>query len=404
MFRSSLLRPALTALTSATAIVGGVFLVQNNPASCNKDKHKFLYSWGSNCFGQLGLGGEKNQISPQLIEHLEHQSATSVFARDNNSATIVNNKVWTFGSGAHGILGHGNSMDQPNQSAPRVVKLNKDATSVAVGTFHMLALTAGGKVFSWGRNNAGQLGFEMSGSHGEPQAVDIKEDVIALAAGRQHSLALTKQGQVYSFGNGRDGQLGNGDKTTRKTPTLINELKDVISIACGRDSSFALTKEGKLYSWGRDDYGQLAQGRSQRFTTRPRLVESLNNEKIASIAFGEYHGVAVTDDGRIFSWGKNASGQCGNGTTNNVSQPIQIEALEGIVIKSAACGNAHTAAITVDNELWKWGSGRSGELGRGSAVESNAAYRATPLKVKFVGDQKVVQIALGNEHCVAIVE
>jgi alpha-tubulin suppressor-like RCC1 family protein len=344
------------------------------------------------------------------VEHLENKSVSAVFARDKNTACVINNEVWTFGSGAYGILGHGDSLDQPNQSVPRkVISLRKDVKTVAVGSFHMLVLDVEGSIWSFGRNNAGQLGIGegMTGSYGEPQPVQIAgETIVEIAAGRQHSLALNIKGQVFSWGNNRDAQLGLGDKNVRKSPTIIEDLKDknIVGIACGRDSSFALTKEGEVYSWGRDDFGQLAHGRSQRFVSKPRFVASLENEVITSIHMGEFHGVAVTNDGRLFSWGKNQCGQVGNGNRNNVSMPIQIEALETKTIIAAAAGSGHTAAITQDGQLWMFGSGRSGELGRGSETESNAAYRTHPVQVPFGKNVKISSIALGAEHCVAILE
>ena len=274
----------------------------------------------------------------------------------------------------------------------------------------MLANDKDGNLWAWGRNNAGQLGLgdNKSGNHGQPQQVvqGIVGSVVKISAGRMHSLALTSKGTVYSWGQGRDAQLGLGDKNTRKSPTKIDTLDNVVEIACGRDSSFALTADGGVYSWGRDDFGQLAHGRSQRFVTKPRRIESLDHEKIVSISVGEYHGVAVSSDGRIFSWGMNKDGQLGIGTRNNVTQPVQIESFEAmnVFISSAACGDGHTAALDKDGNLYAWGRGRSGELGRGGETESNAAYRSEPLQVPLPSKQRAIQIQCGAEHTLCVLE
>ena len=402
--------PAVIAATATTAV-----LLSNTTETNLKEgsKHTFLYSWGNNLYGQLGQGTEKNKISPTLVEHLEHNPVSAIFANGKNSAAIVNNEVWTFGGGANGILGHGDAIDQPNQTAPKkIVSLsNKNIKYIAVGGFHMLAHDEKGEVlYSWGRNNAGQLGLGegKTGNHGDPQTVSGVEGTIAsVAAGRQHSLVLTSSGAVYSFGNGRDAQLGLGDKKYRKAPSKIEELPpNVVSIACGRDSSFALTSEGILWSWGKDEYGQLGHGRTQRYVTLPRRVASLDHEKIVSIHMGEYHGCAVSSDGRMFTWGKNSDGQCGHGHKNNVTQPTQVEALEAlnVVVSSADCGDGHTAAITEKGELWLWGRGTSGELGRGAGktAESNAAYRSVPVKVPL--ELTATSVALGAEHTLCVLE
>jgi alpha-tubulin suppressor-like RCC1 family protein len=270
----------------------------------------------------------------------------------------------------------------------------------------MMALDDEGNVWSWGRNNSGQLGLGdgMSGTYGKPQPLPNLTSIVSLAAGRQHSLALSEKGEVFAWGCGRDGALGLGDKSARKSPTKVEELEDVVAIACGRGSSFALTKDGEVYSWGRDEYGELAQGRSQRFVTRPKIVSGLRN--IKSISVGEYHGVAISEDGKIFSFGKNTDGQCGNGNRNNVSQPMEIETFEAmdVSVVSASCGDGHTAAITSDGNLWAWGRGRSGELGRGAETESNAAYRAYPVKVPLPAGKVATEVALGAEHSLCLVE
>jgi alpha-tubulin suppressor-like RCC1 family protein len=362
--------------------------------------------------GQLGLSNERNAISPTLVEHLEHKNISAIFANGKNSAVIAeDNSVWTFGSGSNGILGHGDSMDQPNQNAPKeIISLRKkNIQAISVGGFHMLAHDQHGGLWAWGRNNAGQLGLGegQTGDHGEPQVVNgIEGNIVALASGRMHSLVLTSKGQVYSFGNGRDAQLGLGDKKQRKSPTIIKDLpSNVVSIACGRDSSFALTADGKVWSWGRDDFGQLAHGRGQRFVATPRPVASLDNENIVAIQMGEYHGCAISSEGRIFTWGKNSDGQCGHGHKNNVTQPVQIETFEAmnVAVKQVDCGDGHTAAITDNGDLYVWGRGRSGELGRGTERESNAAYRSVPVKVPITsGTAKMV--ATGGEHTLCILE
>ena len=213
---------------------------------------KQLYTWGNNASGQLGQGSEKNSPIPTLLEHLEHTSIKTVVAKGRNSACIMEDTghVWTFGNGSHSILGHGDSMDQPNQTLPTKVNGlgNKECTAVCIGGFHMMVIDDEQKVWSWGRNNRGQLGLGegTSGDYGQPQPLSSLTNIVALAAGRQHSLALNEHGEVHSWGCGRDGALGLGDKDIRTSPTKINDLEDVVAIACGRDSSFALTKNGTL--------------------------------------------------------------------------------------------------------------------------------------------------------------
>ena len=257
MWSRVLARVAKVVTTSSAATFGVMAYLRVSTVdealteSCPPKKQ--LFTWGNNASGQLGQGSEKNSPIPTLLEHLEHTSIKTAVARGRNSACIMEDtgKVYTFGNGSHSILGHGDSMDQPNQTLPTKVNGlgNKECTAVCIGGFHMMVIDDDQKVWSWGRNNRGQLGLGegTSGDYGKPQPLSTLTNIVALAAGRQHSLALNERGEVHSWGCGRDGALGLGDKNIRKSPTKINELEDVVAIACGRDSSFALTKNGKEF-------------------------------------------------------------------------------------------------------------------------------------------------------------
>lgn len=62
--------------------------------------------------------------------------------------------------------------------------------------------------------------------------------------------------------------------------------------------------------------------------------------------------------------------------------PKAIESLAGVSIRKAAAGGGHTVAITDDSQLYAWGRGRNGQLGRGDVLESVAAARPEPRRVE----------------------
>jgi hypothetical protein len=99
----------------------------------------------------------------------------------------------------------------------------------------------------------------------------------------------------------------------------------------------------------------------------PVLVCSLDGVRIRSVACGRQHTVAVAEDGSIFSWGKNSNGQCGLGHANSVYSPQPVADLlrDDVRIQCAAAGSAHTICASESGVLYSFGRGDEGQLGLG---------------------------------------
>ena len=99
----------------------------------------------------------------------------------------------------------------------------------------------------------------------------------------------------------------------------------------------------------------------------PAMVTSLDGIRIRSIACGRQHTVAVADNGSLFTWGKNSNGQCGLGHTSNVSSPCSVLSLlhADVRVHVAAAGAAHTVCVSEAGLLFSFGRGDEGQLGLG---------------------------------------
>jgi len=120
--------------------------------------------------------------------------------------------------------------------------------------FHNFAISEKGEVYGWGLNSFGQLGLGHDKNVDSPQLIPAltKLDIVEMAAGSFHSLALSRDGSVYSFGQGRDGQLGHDAEEEKPVfePTQIKEFgphNPVAQISCGSQYSTAITKDGKVF-------------------------------------------------------------------------------------------------------------------------------------------------------------
>jgi alpha-tubulin suppressor-like RCC1 family protein len=89
-------------------------------------------------------------------------------------------------------------------------------TDIAAGGLHSLSLDSTGQVWSWGANDAGQLG-QAAGAPGKV-AAPANAGVVAIAAGWKHSLAIGPGGAVLAWGSNASGQLGDGTKIPRAAP------------------------------------------------------------------------------------------------------------------------------------------------------------------------------------------
>ncbi|CAK4648197.1 unnamed protein product [Aphanomyces euteiches] len=366
-------------------------------------KPRQAYSWGSNAFGQLGHGHEKDISLPQAIK-LDHPPQ-SVACGGNSSAIVTQDgHVYTFGAGGNARLGHGDALDTPNQSTPQLLQVPGVIQKVDIGEYHMAALTTDKRLFTWGRDGAPQLGHANS-NRGYPNEVEeLRGQVHDIACGRQQTIAITTDGKIYVWGLAHEGSLGLDDRTNVNRPKQLNALAKefFIQAACGREYTLALTKDHKVYAWGANDYGQLGVAGAMRYQRSPVPVLALNDLQVVQLAAGDYHSAALTASGEVYTWGAGKDGQLGLGTNDDRNVPRKIAELDGIKIVQVACGGGHTACIAEDGSLWVFGRGRSGQLGRGDQLESIAAARNSPIQVKLPTHQPATHVSCGSDHTMAL--
>ncbi|KAJ4838177.1 Ultraviolet-B receptor uvr8 [Turnera subulata] len=223
--------------------------------------------------------------------------------------------------------------------------------------------------------------------------------ILLISAGASHSVALLSGNVICSWGRGEDGQLGHGDAEDRLSPTQLGTLDghQIVSITCGADHTTAYSDSLlQVYSWGWGDFGRLGHGNSSDLFI-PQPIKALQGVRIRQIACGDSHCLAVTLDGEVQSWGRNQNGQLGLGTTEDSLVPQRIQAFQGVRIKMVAAGAEHTAAVTESGELYGWGWGRYGNLGLGDRND-----RLVPEKVSFTHGEKMVIVACGWRHTIAV--
>eukprot|EP00210_Caulerpa_lentillifera_P004267 g4070.t1 len=218
----------------------------------------------------------------------------------------------------------------------------------------------------------------------------------------------SSQAEVYSWGSGANYQLGTGKTGLNQPPGRLETLTghSVVTIASGKFHNLALTNFGTVYSWGWGRGGRLGLPQSKLHSNNvaqilPRVICSLQNKTVLSIAVAKHHSLAVTSTGEVYSWGLNRDGRLGYTTVNKQVTPKRIMSLKGIHAIQASAANKHSAVVTLQGEVYTWGSNIYGQLGYGT---SDSASNPTPQRVDSLQHKKVTQVSLSKHHSLALTQ
>ncbi|KFZ63033.1 E3 ISG15--protein ligase HERC5, partial [Antrostomus carolinensis] len=206
----------------------------------------------------------------------------------------------------------------------------------------------GGKLFSWGQNTHGQLGVgSQTTLISEPQLVERLKGVplAQIAAGGAHSTAVSLSGAVYSWGKNDFGQLGLGDTEDRDCPSYVGALEHwkTVFISCGADHTAVLSNEGLVCTFGAGGAGQLGHN-STRNELVPRVVAELWGARVSQVACGSQHTLAyVPSLDKVYSFGSGEEGKLRDERKPNQLIPLPINSP---VNAGTSCqGNGHCRSI-----------------------------------------------------------
>jgi alpha-tubulin suppressor-like RCC1 family protein len=330
--------------------------------------------------------------------------------------------VWTWGANFGGKLGVG-SMTLTRTNVPTEVHgpgdvgLLNSIVAIMGGEAHNIAIRSDGTVWGWGQNSLGQLGNGTTNDSATPVQVGLGcnpplTSVTKLGGRTYWNLAVKSDGTVWAWGMDSFGQVGNGTVTPLSTtqitvPVQVSNsqpggaIHSPVQVSCGYTYGVALLTNGTVWTWGTGPNGELGNGTSGTLATNytPGQVIGLSN--ITAISSGWKHILALKSDGTVWAWGKNLSGELGDGTTQNRSLPVQVLNLSNVV--SISGGDYNSAALKSDGTVWKWGLDDVGELGNGTADGNPHAFASQVSSDEFgAGFNKVVKVAARDYHNIAV--
>ncbi len=262
----------------------------------------------------------------------------------------------------------------------------------ANGYHHNLFITVDDTLWAFGENYDGQIGNGTNTDVYAPYCINIK--AISMAGGYNYSLVVKKSDStIIATGRNTNGELGIGNTTTKNvwTPVNIASTYKFIQVAASADHSLGLTKQGWVFAWGANDKGECGDGTTTQRTS-PVQVQKMSGGQLTAItkvACGSPdddantggHSIALKNDGTVWAWGLNASGQLGDGTGGDRNKAVQVKGIGGIgfltnVIDIAASGNSSYALLS-DSTVVAWGGNDNGQLGDGTTIS-----RQYPARVK----------------------
>ncbi|KAI5670605.1 hypothetical protein M9H77_10969 [Catharanthus roseus] len=338
--------------------------------------------------------------------------------------------------------------------SPVVVRLPQSSTAGSSwkdvcggGCGFALAISDSGKLITWGSTDDLGQSYITAGKHGEipePFPLPTEASIIRAAAGWAHCVAVTENGEVYTWGwkecvpSGKvfgDPSLGlssEKDVVERQSSFSIDHVSPR-SQGSRTGSGAASDSEGKggeetakrrRTSSGKQGVESSSSG-DESLSALPCLVTLHPGVRIATVAAGGRHTLALSDIGQVWGWGYGGEGQLGLGSRiRMVSSPHPVPCTDssslgkdrtmafsrgsmgseghsfrvpGTYVKGIACGGRHSAVITDAGALLTFGWGLYGQCGQGSTDDE-----LSPTCVSSLLGIRIEGVAAGLWHTVCI--
>ncbi|XWS58541.1 hypothetical protein CRYUN_Cryun08bG0042800 [Craigia yunnanensis] len=280
----------------------------------------------------------------------------------------VATEVFSWGSGVNYQLGTGNAHIQKlpcklDSFHGSVIKL------VSAAKFHSVAVTARGKVYTWGFGRGGRLGHPDFDIHSGQAAVITPRLVTsglgarrvkAIAAAKHHTVIATEGGEVFTWGSNREGQLGYTSVDTQPTPRRVSSLRSrIVAVAAANKHTAVVSESGEVFTWGCNREGQLGYGTSNSASNyTPRIVEYLKGKVFIGVATAKYHTIVLGADGEVYTWGHRLVTPRRVVIARNLkksgSTPMKFHRMERLHVVAIAAGMVHSIAMTEDGALFFW--------------------------------------------------
>ncbi len=245
----------------------------------------------------------------------------------------------------------------------------------------------GDTLWAWGDNYSGNIGDNTRVARSTPrQEITNSTNWKVTSAGfNSSSFAIKTDGTLWAWGINQNATIGDNTRVARSTPRQIsagaNRITGWKQVSTGYFTSIAVRDDGTLWSWGSNNYGQLGNNlplSTFRSTPIQITIASLGGSNgWKYVTGGDAASCAIREDGSLWCWGFNITGQVGDNTVQYRSTPRQISiAVPGGLYgwKQVSSGREVVAAIRNDGTMWAWGL---------NVGDNTGEFRSTPRQVSI---------------------
>ncbi len=323
-----------------------------------------LWAWGYNSNSQLGVGTQTFVNTPLQV------------GVDNDWESICAGGSMSLAIKSNGTLWQWGYISPTTYQIPTQVGTDTDWSTIFAGTYQCFAIKNNGTLWAWGLNDQGSLGDGTQISRSSPVQIGNDSNWMSVSAGYNFTIGLKSNGTLWAWGlNSSFGELGiaAGTNVNYLSPAQIGTDTNWQQVKCGTSHTIALKSDGTLWSWGRNNTGQLGDGTLSTRNTPGQI--GFDNDWLF-IDSGAYYNFAMKNNQTLWAWGSNYFGQFANGT-QFVDQltPLQITSVSNI--NKYETGGFHTMFITTDSVLLVSGTNNSSQLGNGQS----GGYEAYPVQI-----------------------
>jgi len=281
-------------------------------------------------------------------------------------------RLFSWGKNNLGQLGLNNVIDR---SSPTQVGANTNWSLVqTVSADSGITTKTDGTLWSWGYNLQGQLGLNDIVDRSSPVQVGTATNWNRVTGTISGGILATKtDGTLWVWGGNGDGQLGLNNVIYRSSPTQVGANTNWNRLNVNSmGASIATKTDGTLWTWGSGFAGVLGQNNNISRSS-PTQVGTGTNWFLVSCGNG-VNALATKTDGTLWSWGLNTNGQLGLNDIVNRSSPVQVGTATNW--SQINVGRLNSMATTTDGTLWSWGLNTNGQLGLNDIVN-----RSSPVQV-----------------------
>ncbi|MCC8066851.1 MAG: hypothetical protein LIO94_07090, partial [Clostridiales bacterium] len=199
--------------------------------------------------------------------------------------------------------------------------MNGNVKKVAVGDGFIVALRTDGTVYTWGRNDYGQLGLGgninpiETANQASPVLIEGIENIVDIAVGANHTLLLAADGTIYGFGDYSAYQVApeasSSESSSKPQKLYIRESLNIAAVFADNNTSYALTRNGDVVVWGDGSTGEF--GKTSYAGHGPMYAET--SEQSVTVSVGTKSVMVLSENNKVYGWGNNNYNQLGLETT-----------------------------------------------------------------------------------------